>query len=612
MSGISPWQAALNPVQNGESVNANVTNRMPNQLAARTQYLKDILDAINAGSVLMGRDVAVAAGVEIGHVVYWDAPNQRYDKAIAKVAFDATLGGFTLAPSSFPLGICSFKYGSTRADIVLKGLAKFCDFTNGIGSVGNTIAEAGPYYLSATVAGMMTKQKPPVGVYCMFLRGDLYAHVDPTPREFLESHIHYALDLFAVPAGTLAVPAPGEAYEFLTTDSNLPGWLPAGHTIFGGAAPVGAKYGYNLSQHVALERLWPPLPNGNAYIEMNGLGIRPTRFIVDNTGLWWMNDCYGMAPWPTNEGICPSSSSSSSSSSSADNCPVNPVLEDMGFVFIDPCDRWMRIYFTKMVFKTNNALVTSLRAADGSPIVVTGCDGMPATTGDLKLDLNLALSIEENDQGVLALKNIVGQKFKRGPMVSLITPGPDMSVSILSGGRVGSAYYGSLLMNPIIPGRDSTLLNADLVALDSAREENFNGLFFLGLPLDRATGFTARVAIPSDILVETPMKLEMSFWILGRVAGVLPILNLKKARVAPAIDCTPQDLSAVTFNSIADLGVCTLTDPNTYVTLVSAAFDIAAGETIFVKVTRPGFGQPGDSYSGNIGIMRMTARAFTA
>lgn len=608
---VSPWQTALNPVRNGEPVNANVTNRLPNQLAARTQYLKDILDAVNAGAVLMGRDVAVAAGVEVGHVVYWDAANQRYDKAIAKVSFDATLGGFTLASSSFPLGICSFKYGTTRADIVLKGLAKFCDFTNGIGSVGNTAEEAGPYYLSATVAGMMTKQKPPVGVYCMFLRGDLYTHVDPVPREFLESHIHYALDLYANPAGTLAAPAPETVYEFLTVDNTMPGWLPASDSIFGGAAPSGAKYGYNLSQHQALERLWPPLPNGNAYIEMNGLGVRPTRFIVDASGLWWMDDCYGLAPWPTEEGACPSSSSSSSSSSSGEDCPDNPALEDMGFVRIDPCDRWMRIYFTKMVFKTNNALVTSLRAADGSPIVVTGCDGQPATTGDLKLDLDLALSIEENDQGVLALKDISGQKFKRGPMVSLITPGPDMEIEVLSGGIIGGKYYGSLSMNPIIPGRDSTLLNVDLVALDSASEENINGIFFLGLPSDRASSLTARIMIPEDILVQTPMKFELSLWVLGRVAGVTPALTLKKARVAPAIGCTPQDLSAVTFEDIDDLGVCTLVDPNTYVTLVTPSFDIAAGEIIFVKITRPGFGQSGDSYAGRIGIPRMTARVFT-
>src|SRR5260221_13019807 len=148
---ITPWVSQLNPVVNGEAVAASVTNRPTNQLGQRTQYLKDILDSIEAGAALFDREAAVSTSVTEGMAVYWDATALEYKPAIAAVTFDTSLGVYVASASSFVEGICAFKYTANSADILLNGIVKNFDFINGAGVHGTVPANAGPYYLSAVV-----------------------------------------------------------------------------------------------------------------------------------------------------------------------------------------------------------------------------------------------------------------------------------------------------------------------------------------------------------------------------------------------------------------------------------------------------------------------------
>jgi hypothetical protein len=268
--------------------------------------------------------------------------------------------------------------------------------------------------------------------------------------------------------------------------------------------------------------------------------------------------------------------------------------------------RSIRLYFAKMVFKTNNALVTSLRPATGSPIVVTGCGGAPATTGDLQLALDLAMAMQEGAAGYKALKSVSGTIFQRGPIVEGLIPGSDMTIQVVSGEVVDGVYYGKLILTPNIPGRSLLDIGVDLVALDSVREEQLNGIFYLSMPQDRTSAFTGRVLIPDSLLVTTP-EIEFWFMLLSRAAGTVPTIAVEVAQLPAALDCTEKTLSDYPFTPLGSLGVCTFTAAGTYVRVVVPALPVAAGDTLFFRLTRPGYGNPGDSYAADLGILRMGA-----
>lgn len=609
---LTPWVPILAPVVDGQPVNASTTNREPSQLAQRTQYLKDLLDSISAGEALYARGVNIEAGALVGHAVYWDVTSLEYKRALAAATFDNALAGYTVSPSSYVAGIVTSKTTATTGDLILVGRLRSFNFTNGAGVSGALPADAGPYFLSSSVPGMYSKQQPPVAVYIGVLQGNGQAIISPTPKDLLDAHVHYALDLVAKPAGTLSCDTPDRPYEFVDVDPESPGWLPADDTVFLGLAPVGAKFGYNIDQHPELSKVFPPVPLSSAYIERNGLGVDQSKYIINNQTIWWMDDCYGNAPFPIEPRPCDVSSSSLSSESSPSSssslggiCPSGPALALAGFQYNDPFKCTMKFYFTKMVFKTNENCVTSLRAAPGSPIVVTGCDHLtPASTGDLCLDLNLALTIEDGQVGYKVLKDIVGQSFKRGPVVEGIKAGPNIVITPTLGESEtdGDGYnYGKMLIQAANPGGLFTEGLASLVTLNGALESQLNGVFFLTMPSARATSFTGRIVLPVAGAITLP-QMQLVFWMLGRAAGVLPGLHLAYKRLTRPAGCT-----AVTFPSsnisLTDLGSCTLASPNTYVELLSDPFTVTDGDEVIFTVSRDGY--PTDSYNADLGLLKI-------
>ena len=85
--------------------------------------------------------------------------------------------------------------------------------------------------------------------------------------------------------------------------------------------------------------------------------------IVDANGIWWMSNCRGDVPWPENI----------NTEITANNCPRE---EKMRVVLV----------FLRLLLGNNRRVVTSLDKDPVSPIQITNCDGIPAQTGDLKLD----------------------------------------------------------------------------------------------------------------------------------------------------------------------------------------------------------------------------------
>lgn len=609
MAPVTPWQTILHPTQDSEDVKGLVDNRMPLEVAQRTQNLKERLDAIEAGQALFITSAALATDTLVGHAVYWDAATAEYKKALAAVEVDVN-GQFTIKNSTYVVGLVVSKSSATRGTVMLLGyLAPPFDFTNTIGTAGATAAEAGAYYLSASIAGHLTKQKPPVGIYAAYLRGDGSAHFSPAPREVVEDHIHYVFDLFAVPAGTLDKTEPNETYKFVTVDPNLPGWLPADDPIFCGLAPAGAKFGYNLALHPELQRIFPPIPTDSAYLEADGIAVPQNRYSITPSGLFWLNDCYGKAPWPINaapgSSSLSSSSSSSSSSSPSGTCDSGAALEQIGYVRRNPDLKTLRLWFTKLVNKTATSVVTSLQPAPGSPIRVLGCDGVTAKSkGDLQLALDMDFSTDENQLGYQAIKGFVGEKFQRGPIVEGLIAGTNVEIvpEPTMGEELGGVNFGRLLLNVIDPNsgvRDSTI---SIIALDEVLQGTTDDVFFLYFPEDKDSSFRGRIEVPS-VGPPTPAYMELYFWLLARITGTMPLLTISYRRILkPAASCS-KVLMPTSDTALADItpASCGSVTAGYYLEVTAAKFLVTAGDIVLFTLGRLG---ATDGYSGDLAVLR--------
>jgi len=613
MGGITPWRGTVHNVRDGEQVRASITNRPTGDLTQRTQHLKDRLDQMQAGEAVFDHDAPMAASVLVGQPVYWNAATGQYEQAFAAVVYDPDLDAFVHAPSAYVAGVCFDKAVATRGDVCLNGMAHDIDWTDAIGSPGTTAAEAGAYFLSGTEPGKMVRARPGIGVLVGYLYGqaDGEFRVNPTPSDVLDSHVHYIVRLFAQPSGRLECVGHREHYEFIEVDPDMPGWLPVAY-FDPAIVPPGAKYGYNLAAHPELLRVWPPMPPTAGVIETDGVGVPSSRYSLDSNGLWWYEDCQGLAPWPADPRPCGSSSSSSSPSSSSSSssessssslCEERAELEELGYVRHPSHEMEMVLYFTKMLFETDNAVVTSLQPADGSPITVTNLDGEVATRGDLQLDLDLALTVVEGDDSYKALKGVSGMEFGRGYVVTALRLGPGLVFSPTAG--KGTRLPDGRYVGELTAGVDPTLGGAggaELVALNGVREDSYQDVFYLGMPQNVVSSMRVRLDI-SNVGVPSVMYIRLWTWLLARVAGTLPDLAITGRVLPNPSDICVAEALPVTDDISLELAAsgCGSLDPNEYVKVETVPFEVHPGETVFLTVQR----SSPDGFNGDVGVLRL-------
>lgn len=378
------WLHNVKHVTPGEAIEAGVVGRPDRTLEERTDYLKDRLDAAELGRALFDVDATVAPDVLPGQPVYWNYVAQRYERALAAVETDPVSQTLVVQPTSDCVGMCFKKKAVDRADIVIRGLVIFPNLD---AAVGQTV-EPGRYFLSGVEAGKLVKQKPPVTVTVCHVQGprdncsdQLRVVVAPQFKDYIDDHTHYRFDLVPAPAGTHVIDEAGgvQRHAIAEANENLPGWLPAAHPIFAGRAPAGAAFGYNISRHTALARVWPPIPiqsvamlwdKGIDHLGATEIPLGTNGLAVcDVNGIWWMSDCYSDVPWPVDYPANPPQVGS-------DDCPRDEATRVV-------------VVFLRMLLGNDRSAVTSLTHATNSPIEVVNCDNVPATTGDLKLDLDL-------------------------------------------------------------------------------------------------------------------------------------------------------------------------------------------------------------------------------
>jgi hypothetical protein len=403
------WPHNIKHVTPGEPVQAGIVGRPDRTLEERTEYLKERLDAAELGRAIFEGDATVSPDVLPGHPVYWNWANNRYEKALVAVEQDPVTQVFTVQPSSDCVGMCYRKKAEDRADIVLRGLVVFNDLTN---SIGETVVP-GKYYLSAVEPGKLSKQKPPVTVVVCHVQGPrdncsdkLRVLVMPQTRDYIEEHTHYRFELFAKPCGTNTIYTDDDGKQRHRIDNpnpELQGWLPADHPTFRrdpndpatNYAPPGAVFGYNLKKHNAINRVWPPIPiQSVAMIRDRGKGRLGAceiplgaggAAIADVNGIWWMSDCRRDVPWPDNW-----SPSYNPGQLIGNECPRNEVMRIV-------------VIYLRMLIGNDRSVVTSLvqdvDEVDGetivAPVAITNCDDLPASTGDLKLNVDLQFAKTE-------------------------------------------------------------------------------------------------------------------------------------------------------------------------------------------------------------------------
>ncbi len=598
------FENLLRLVKELDKVKAGTVNRPIRQIDQNVRYIWEVLQAASIGSTVYSRRQTVEAEVKVGMAVYFDTTTQKFMRALAVANVDNVSGVVSTAESAQVWGIVAAKINATLADILLYGVDDI-----DISQATLTTPIAGLYYLSGASPGRLVQQKPPVSVAVLRRTPDGKVFVMPQFVDFLDRHTHYSFALVCEPAGTTSPPTEGGLHVITDGNDLLRGWLPADHPVFAGKAPAGAVFGYNLSAHPAVNNTWPPIPLTNAQLEWNkglnqdvgytGVPLGSGGLaVLDGSGIWWMSNCYGDVPWPLD---FDSTNSTSYSDSVGAECPRH-------------IDMAMKLFFTKVNFATDSAVVLSLHSGDARlKVHCYGDATKPASTGHLQIDLDLNLVVANDQQGYLALKDFdpTTTSFKRGPVtegVYALSSNVTLSGSV-SGTRViddVSRVVRQGLVGISVDPADTKELDVQLIRLDGAEEAYYGSppIMYLEFIAGDEREYRGKIHIPFDLAIPTP-QLSLRFEILGRAIGTLPQLEFS-GRIVPrpvaGLD-TPLTLplDAAEFTITCDT-VTALASTNQYVEAVSDPFDIAPGDTVFFTVRRTS----SDGYAGAMGVIRQS------
>ena len=577
----------------GDPVAAGVVNRPLSQLDQRLRAVVELLDATLTGSAIYARGVTVEAAAAVGMPVYFNATTQQFERGLAQLAAHQPGGLLATADSSQIWGIVFEKQDATTADLLLAGYATV-DLTAAIGSA----PVAGTYYLSSSSAGQLVNARPPISVPVLRSDGDGNVYVVPQFADFLDRHTHYKFPLVCLPAGDTVPPLVGHPHVITSPSDLLTGWLPASDPSFNGLAPPGAVFGYNIAADLKLSEVWPPLPVDSAYLEFDrgldyhaGLQGVPQGHnhlvVIDRNGIWWLSDCYGNVPWPTELNTA---NPSSASASYSDICPR-------------PLQMSMNLYFTRVNFATADTVVTSL-TSKSPQLLLTGPDGKPATAGDLALALSLNLVTEPNQAGYQVLKGLSGNTFSQGPVCEGLyaaTPNVTLTSPQQSSGTP-KVYYGPV--GVAVQTLPSLELEPDEVRLDSVEVGYLNGYVYLAFEAGIQADFRGRFHVPADLSIASPY-LALRLTLLGRSPGTLPPLTVTYRHLPrtanglqlPAV--LPDDSNEIVW-SIDTAAV--LTGTTQYVEAQSQSIPITPGEDLYFSIQR----SSSDGYAGEVGILQMS------
>lgn len=346
----TPWLASVSKINNGQDVSAEVVNPIIKQLTQREQHLFEKLADIEDRSVLISSNLPVLPAadsfVNKYTVVFYDQEGSggslTKGLAPAQVKFSvpsAFSSAYTPDNSAFVAGIVKERVGD-NADVYTLGyvlLDTDIDAASGglMPATEATLSRAladfspGPFYLSGTDAGKLTRNPGGVAIYVGYAFSRREFLLAPNVSEFNQFFTTYQFNLLDRAAGIPELV--GDEWTATGTTEvngdggiNHVGFIPSDSadlsTAITSLMPTGAKFFYNLptaelisqdtgineaarEEQTELARTLPPNPTNVTLLTVNGV-IQSNRensddgsYLINSAGIWWFDDLDGFQPW---------------------------------------------------------------------------------------------------------------------------------------------------------------------------------------------------------------------------------------------------------------------------------------------------------------------------
>ncbi len=561
------FKSTVRLIQDGQPVDANHTNAPVNDLTQRTDYLKAILDALEAGQLLAIVNAPLESGMLVGTPVYLDSDG-IYKPALQALAEDAA-GGLA-ATSAYVFGVIVGKDTATSGTIGTLGRVTTLDLTDWADVIDGGVATPGHYFLSAENTGRLSSSRGPLSVYVGQLLPDGTFMAKPVPP-VEGAHVHYTFELVGAPAGTVVDPVEPAVHVVTTPDTDARGWLPAEAPYFATEQiPEGAKFGYNLAHEdeAPLLAVFPPIPLSGAFFAQGGGYLDSDKIVVNDFGIWWMDDSFGNAPWPVDF---------------AESETADPV----------------HAWFSRLLAATAGGIVTRLENDPASVLDIQIVDlaGVAASQGRLRLRVDQILTAGAvDDESGFAIKSVDGGTSSSGPVIARIKAGAGISASGTEGDAT-DGWHGAVTLS--VSGSDSLQGDAEIVNLRQAQEDFVNDIPMVTLPNGRDCSPVFSFQISR--LAPAVSKLRVRPWLYSSLSGAIPAGFDVQYRIVPA----------ASSNTVLPTGWASLTTivGQTLVGGQAKQFDMApdiaavpAGAIVLIKVIRVG---TSDGFTGKIGLLRL-------
>lgn len=562
-----PFTALVRTIIDGDPVDANHTNQGTTDLTQRTDYLKGVLDSLEAGQLLKVTGATLQAGLSVGTPLYLDTDNV-FKPAIVALAVDAV--GGAAAKSAYVFGILLSKDTDTTGSVGVVGRITELSQSDWTTVIDGAVWAAGHYFLSSQNPGRISTDPGSLAVYVGQMLPDATFLLRAAPPVY-GAHTHYEFTLVGKPAGTVVDPSVGGTQVVNTPDATQRGWLPAAAPYFSvDRIPVGAKFGYNLgvAAENALAAVFPPIPLSGSNFAQGGLMLDGSKVVVNDFGIWWMDDTYGNAPWPV-------------------DYAATLTAEDITF------------WFSRLLFATDTGVVTSLQKDPASllDIKVVNAAGQSASAGKLRLLVSSLLpNSSTTDEGSTAVKSISGGSHTSGPVASRLIPGAGIALSSTHGDNV-AGFYGAVTVSA--SNSDALQGSATLVNIQNARQDTVSDLIMVSLPAGRDSAPVFQIEVSK--LAPATSGLRVKPWLYSSVTGTTPAIAVQY-RIVPS---TATNATIPTGWNTLGTGLGSLSVVAGQMCQLSLTPDIAsvpAGAIVLIRLVRVG---STDGFSGTIGIPRL-------
>ena len=254
------WTDEVKKLEDGKPADAAVLNAPIQALTDRTDYLKNKLNEVTTNAKVIAYDVKLDVSVEEGDFVYYDCSCDLFRKALAQWSNTYEPNGeLVVAPTAKVSGIVINKSVENLGDLLMGG--QYTDAVLHDKVFGTDTTVGCYYYLSATEAGTVTNDIPPLAVPVAVDTGsDTFIIKLARAQEPNHIHKHYVL-----------------------TEP----WLSASDVYFQDMGkPNGAVKGYSIIG-TDFEELFAAYP-GELAVFIDGELTTYGDFVSNEFNLWWM------------------------------------------------------------------------------------------------------------------------------------------------------------------------------------------------------------------------------------------------------------------------------------------------------------------------------------